>query len=308
MYCIVCNSRQKRYLFDGKDRMFGLSGIFREYQCLHCGLINIEPKPTNKQLKKYYPSTNYYSYNIARTQSFFGTLRSYLIAHLYNPTVLSYFLGIFLKVPALPSQATGKILDLGCGAGDTLMLLKEVGWDVYGMDIDANAIKVAHARGLKNVSLGAYEDMKKYRNNYFDVIRLYHVIEHLNDPADFFALAYTKLKPGGELILGTPNGASLIARLAKQYWYNLDAPRHLFIFSPKTLTTLARKAKFKKCIVEFSSAGGWIGSVQYVIGEWTGKPIDLINRAWLVMLVYPFEWLLDLLKLGDVFILRVQKT
>lgn len=269
--------------------MLGIAGEFNEYTCTSCGLVRLHPVP--RDLKKYYPSRNYYSYSANKNVSFFGRLRAFLIVH-----------ELFFMVPAMPKRGTrGKILDLGCGSGDTLGQLKSIGWDVYGLDLDSAAIRVARERGLKNVALGSHRDMKKYRDNFFDVIRLYHVIEHIDNSPEFFQLAYDKLKPGGELILGTPNSASLIARLAKQYWYNLDAPRHLYLFSPKNLTKLALKAKFKNPKINFSSAGGWVGSIQYFFH------MDLINRPWLIMLFYPFEWILDRLRLGDVFILRLLK-
>ena len=210
-------------------------------------------------------------------------------------------------MPAMPQGTKGKILDIGCGSGDTLAILKEIGWDAYGLDIDAQAIKAAHSRGLTNVKLGTYKDLKKYPDNFFDVIRLYHVIEHLDDSGMCLTLIYKKLKKGGKVIIGTPNAASLVARIFKGYWYNLDAPRHLYLFSPKTLTMLMRKNKCESRVIEFSSAGGWVGSMQYVLEEVLQKRIDLINRPWLILLFYPLEWLLDRLRLGDVFVLRAKK-
>jgi 2-polyprenyl-3-methyl-5-hydroxy-6-metoxy-1,4-benzoquinol methylase len=287
--------------------MLRLPGVFEEYQCLHCGLIRLAPRLTQKQLKRYYPSTNYYSYKANQKPGFFWRIRTYLISHLYRPTFLSRLLSIVIQVPAMPSMAPGKILDVGCGSGDTLSQLKAVGWDTYGMDIDKRAIEIAHKRGLANVTFGGYKDIKKYKNNSFDAIRLYHVIEHLDKPQDFFALAYQKLKPGGELILGTPNGDSVVAKIAKSYWYNLDCPRHLFIFSPHTLTKLAKAHGFKKPSIEFCSAGGWVGSIQHKVREWNGSAINLVDRGWLILLFYPLEWILDRCKMGDIFVLRLRK-
>ena len=105
-------------------------------------------------------------------------------------------------VPAIPQKPRikkGKILDVGCGSGDTLALLKKLGWDVYGLEIDKNAVKVARERGLVNVKLGGYEKIASFPNNYFDSIRLYHVIEHIPDPRACLKLIYKKLKPGGRL-------------------------------------------------------------------------------------------------------------
>jgi SAM-dependent methyltransferase len=205
----------------------------------------------------------------------------------------------------MPSQKVGRILDIGCGSGDTLVLLQSVGWDVYGVDIDPGAIRVARKRGLRNVDLGTYEDLKRYPDDFFDAIRLYHVIEHLDDPSKCLKLARQKLKAGGELIIGTPNAQSIAARIFKQYWYNLDCPRHLHLFSPKTLGTLLMRNSFTY-ETTYASAGGWVGSIQYVLEELTHHDIDLINRPWLVMLIYPFEWVLDRFGLGDIFVSRAK--
>lgn len=246
---------------------------------------------------KYYPSAKYYSYGATTATSFFGKLRAFFIAHEF-----------FQLVPAMPrGGGRGKILDVGCGSGDTLAQLQSIGWETYGLDVDAQAIKVAHKRGLKNVSLGSYENMKKYPDNFFDTIRIYHVIEHLDDPIDCLRRAYKKLKPGGEIILGTPNIGSIIAKLAGSYWYNLDCPRHLSLFTPKTLGELVRRCGFGKHTISYCSAGGWVGSIQYIVEERAGLDIDLINRLWLVMLFYPIEWILDRMGMGDVFVLRAQK-
>ncbi len=308
MKCIICTSTDWKYLFDSRDRMFDMGGKFSMFKCLSCGFARLSPKPTNKQLKKYYPSSNYYSYGENENLSFFGKLRRYLVLHYYHPDLVSRIISLFLHVPAMPSFiAHGKIMDIGCGSGETLLLLKESGWDVFGMDIDTNAIKVAKKRGLKNVHIGTYESLNEYKDNYFDAIRMYHVIEHIDDPINCMRLAYKKLKKGGEIIIGTPNISSFIASLMKQYWYNLDSPRHLYLFSPYTLTRIAQVSEFKDCRIRFSSAGGIIGSIQYLIREYTSSHIDLVNRPLLILMLYPFEKLLDFFKKGDVIILSAKK-
>lgn len=297
MRCIVCGNKKWIFLFAARDRMFGLPGRFSEYRCTNCGFVRLQPKLSKAEVTKYYPPTRYYSYGAAASPSFFGLLRAFFIAHEY-----------FFFVPAMPMRGQrGKILDVGCGSGDTLAQLQSIGWDVYGLDVDAQAIGVAHQRGLINISLGSYEVMQKYPDNFFDAIRLYHVIEHLDDPQRCVKLIYKKLKPGGEIIIGTPNAGSLIAKLAKQYWLNLDAPRHLFLFTPKTLRILFTVSGFLKQQVSFCSAGGWVGSIQYVIEEFLHKKVNLINRPWLVVLFYPWEWILDRMGMGDVFVLRAEK-
>lgn len=308
MKCIICNSSDWRYLFDTRDRMFQLSGKFSVYKCERCGFVRLAPKPTNSQLKKYYPTSDYYSYSGSDKLSFFGRLRKYLVLHYYRPDFLSRFIGLFLHVPAMPVFVNqGKILDIGCGSGETLALLQESGWNGYGMDIDTKAIDIAKKRGIKNVIVGPYEKLSVYKDNYFDAIRMYHVIEHIDDPINCMRLAYKKLKKGGEIIIGTPNISSFIACYMKQYWYNLDSPRHLYLFSPYTLSRLAQMNDFKDCKISFSSAGGIVGSIQYLIREYTSLRVDLINKPLLVLMLYPLEKILDFFKKGDVIVLSAKK-
>ncbi len=297
MKCIVCRGSFWTYLFPARDRMFGIPGAFKEYCCKQCGLVRLYPYPSSRELTKYYPSARYYSYSSSAKPTFFGRLRAFFIAREF-----------FWLVPAMPQRGVrGKILDIGCGSGETLSQLTSIGWDAYGMDVDNQAIKIAHTRGLKNVSLGSYIDMRKYPDNFFDAIRLYHVIEHLDNPQYCIRLAYKKLKKGGELIMGTPNAKSLLAKIAGRYWMNLDAPRHLYLFTPETISVLLKRSGFGKIRASFYSVAGWAGSLQYWMAEALGRNVDLINRTWLILLFYPFEWILDRIGLGDVFLVRAEK-
>jgi len=279
-----------------------VGGDFFFKKCILCGFVFLDPKPTFSQLKKHYPPSIYYSYTTRSKTGFFGRLRNYLVLHTNTPSLASKILSFFIKVPAIPTnRKTGRLMDIGCGIGYTLTLLKCIGWDVYGIDIDKKAIEIAKKQGLCHVSLGTFRAVKKYPDNYFDVIRLYHVIEHLDNPEECVKLCYQKLKKGGELIIGTPNIESCIAKIGKQYWYNLDSPRHLFLFSPSTLQKLLQKNNFQIRQTEFSSGGGILGTIQYIVNEKFGRSFDLVNTVWLVILVYPSEWILDRLGLGDVF-------
>lgn len=307
--CIVCKSKKFTFQHLSKDRMFNLPGEFSIKKCPSCSLVFLDPQPVGLQLKKYYPSKKYYAYNKDDAKGFFEILREYLVKNYYSPTFLSKIITLLIKnVPAMPSNPkNGKILDLGCGTGDTLVLLKKLGWDTYGIDIDKQAISVGIKRGLKNLKLGTYKDIATYPDSYFDAVRLYHVIEHLDNPALCLNLIRKKLKKNGELILGTPNMQSFTSILFKSRWYNLDSPRHLFLFSPRTLGKLVGKEGYLVKNIEFCSAGGLAGSLQYYIEDVFGKKINLINNLLVVLLLYPIEWFLDKLSLGDVFSLKATK-
>ncbi len=307
--CIVCKSSKVTPLYETRDRMFNFPGKFFLKKCNACSLTFLDPQPSEPKIKKYYPSKAYYAYNKSNKKGFFEILREYLIKNYYSPTFLSKIITLLVKnVPAMPSNPKrGKILDLGCGTGDTLVLLKKLGWDTYGIDMDKNAISTGKKRGLNNLKLGTYKSLDEYPDNFFDAIRLYHVIEHLDDPSLSLSLIRKKLRKGGELIMGTPNMESLVSKVFKSYWYNLDSPRHLFIFSPRTLKKLVEKNGFLIKKIEFCSAGGIAGSLQYFINDIFNKKIDLIHKFPVIILFYPLEWVLDKFHLGDVFTLKATK-
>jgi len=294
--CDICGGRKSKFLFSSKDRMCHIPGNFRVMRCLSCGVWYLRPKLAKKILSRYYPSQTYYAYTEGK-KGFFGILREFLIAH-------RFFL--FPSVPAMPggTKKPGRILDVGCGTGESLISLQKLGWEGYGLDRDKKALAVATKRGVRHIRYGSYKDISRYPNNFFDVVRLYHVIEHLDDPALCLRLIRKKLKQSGQLLLGTPNAASFASRIFGTYWYNLDSPRHLFVFSPRILRKLCEEAGFLVAEVAFCSAGGIIGSVQYLLEDKLNRRINLIHTVGWVLATYPLERIMDWFGRGDVFTIR----
>lgn len=145
------------------------------------------------------------------------------------------------------------------------------------------------------------------KDNYFDVIRLYFVIEHLNNPLYCLQLAYKKLKPDGVLIVGTGNTDSIAAKLFGPFWCHLDSPRHLFVFSINNLSRLVKSSGFKVRKPYCSSAGGIVCSIQYIVREYCGLRINLISNPFIIALFYPLERFLDWCRLGDTFVIEAVK-
>lgn len=306
--CLVCKGKKFSFLYYAYDRMLGFPGKFTVKKCESCSLVLLNPQPTQETLKAYYPSQDYYAYSTNKKKGIFERLREYLVQHYYSPNVLSSIIStVIQKVPAIPSQVkNGKVLDIGCGAGDTLLLLKKIGWKTYGLDMDTYALENAKKKGLKNLALGTYKDLKQYPDGYFDAIRLYHVIEHIDNPSLCLSLIRKKLKKSGELVIGTPNVGSIITPLFKSYWYNLDTPRHVVLFSPQTLARLVKEQGFSVEKIEYCAAGGIVGSIQYILDDYFHIKTDLIHRLYFVLLFYPYDWLLNKLSSGDVFVLRAR--
>lgn len=307
--CIVCQSTKFRPLYTSPDRMFKISGSFVYIQCKSCGLVFLDPQPDTKTLRKHYPSQHYFAYNKEGKEGLIGSLREYLVKRIYKPTFLSRVLMSLLHTTfATPSyRKGGKILDIGCATGDMLVLLKNLGWDVYGIDIDNKGIKIAKSRGLKNLRVGTYKDVRAYPDNYFDCIRLYHVIEHIDDPAFCLEILHKKLKPGGELFLSTPNFNTPIQKVFGTYSFALDAPRHLYLFTPQTLERVARRYNLIVTSVTYDSALAIAGSLQYLVNDIIKRKGRLFGKLPVILAFYPIEWLLDKLSMGNTFTMLLTK-
>ncbi len=138
------------------------------------------------------------------------------------------------NVMDLRGPARGRLLDVGCGRGDLLKTLRELGWDTLGVEADEQAVRYAQtALGLRVLEAVA-EDMDFPRDS-FDAITMNHSIEHFHDPRKVLSLCARFLRPGGVLSIRTPNFTSWGHALYRESWMHLDPPRHLQLFSADTL-------------------------------------------------------------------------
>ncbi|MFH0829338.1 MAG: class I SAM-dependent methyltransferase [Candidatus Kerfeldbacteria bacterium] len=249
MKCPVCGSDVAKFLFSQRDRRKTMPGTFDVFRCRDCHTEFIVP-PDN--LSEFYQSDYYVDLQSNRTLQF--RAKEWIIKERYRATrkiawkKIAEFFGQF--VSALPSK-TGRILDFGCACGDILHLLKNAGFDVYGMDISSIAVDTCHSHGLDNVRLGTEKDLSVYSDDFFDSIRGSHVIEHMPDPKIFAALAYRKLKKGGELVLQTPNINSMGKWFGSHTKYYYDIPRHVVLFTNGSMRLLLRQQGFKTVKISY---------------------------------------------------------
>ena len=290
--------------------MFNLPGNFTYKKCVSCSLVFLDPQPNKDLLRRHYPTQGYFAYDKKGKGGLLGTIREYIIKNTYSPTFLSRILAYLSNTNfAIPQyRKGGRILDLGCGTGDILILLKDLGLDVYGIDIDKKAIQIGRKRGLKHLRIGTYKAINAYPNNYFDVIRLYHVIEHVSDPMACLQILYKKLKSGGEVFLSTPNFDSPIRKIFGKYWSSLDAPRHLFIFTHQTLRKAVMQYKFKVHSMQYASALGLVGSLQYLTNDLFKRRGNFFSNLFMAAAFFPTEWFLDKIGMGDSFVMQLSKN
>jgi 2-polyprenyl-3-methyl-5-hydroxy-6-metoxy-1,4-benzoquinol methylase len=137
-------------------------------------------------------------------------------------------------------RGRGRLLDVGCGNGRFLGEMKSLGWDVAGVEFDPAAVQVARSRGLE-VHEGSVHDAR-FEEGGFDAVTLSHVIEHVADPVETLARCRRFLKPGGRLVMATPNPRSFCRRVFGRRWRGWEVPRHLFVYSAGALRRIAKRA------------------------------------------------------------------
>jgi 2-polyprenyl-3-methyl-5-hydroxy-6-metoxy-1,4-benzoquinol methylase len=265
--CALCGAPGELIHAAQRDRLFGTRGSWTLKGCSNgrCGLMWLDPMPLAEDIGKAYAS--YYTHATPDASSNPGLLkRSYLrmkqgyLAHRYhyavgNGSLLERLLGRLLylfpirrgevdaEVRFLPAVPQGRLLDVGCGSADWLVRMRDVGWQVQGIDFDPRAVDVAAQKGLA-VKCGALEQ-QGYADGSFDAITLNHVIEHVPDPVATMRQCHRLLKPGGRVVISTPNNASLGHRHFGVDWRGLEPPRHLHLFSLPSMKQALQRAGFR---------------------------------------------------------------
>lgn len=211
---------------------YSVSGeSFALVKCANCELVFTNPRPSKKELSKYYSSDQYISH----------TNKSNTLVNLIYKIIRHFTLWRKVKLIKKYSR-TGTILDYGCGTGHFLQSCKSAGFATTGVEPDMNARNQAKQRTGTSV-IENVEDIPKTEK--FDVITAWHVIEHVSDLRETLKHLRKHLTKDGCMIIAVPNVLSLDAAHYKEYWAAYDVPRHLYHFSPQAFKKLIKRAKLK---------------------------------------------------------------
>ncbi|MFQ5864085.1 MAG: class I SAM-dependent methyltransferase [bacterium] len=240
IHCPLCGSDEFRLSIKAPDRFSIKEGeIYKIVSCATCNFIYLNPRPTAECISEFYSDRDYQPF--VSTQSALSWWdRTYLWARKYAVRWKRH------KIEHLKS--TGRLLDIGCGTGEFLHEMKRHGWEVEGIEKDKAAAEYAKREyGLK---VSTYNlDETKIKENYYDIITMWHVLEHLFQPLETLKLVQQVLKDEGWLLIAVPNISSFDARFYLNNWAPLDAPRHLQHFVPKSLKGLIETAELE--VVDF---------------------------------------------------------
>ena len=206
--CCICESEETELVGAGRDFEYNSSDdIFSALRCHSCGLIYLNPRPDISGFEKIYPS-NYHAFNFSEKE--FGIV--YKIRSWLEAKRLLHSCG------DLPDNA--HILDVGCGDGFHLNLLRQYGkksWLLEGIDMDKRAVEMAKKSGLI-VHRGSIESIDLQQNSY-DFAFMIQTIEHLEKPVEVLQGIRKFLKPGGKLLIVTDNTGSFDFKFSKRKYF-----------------------------------------------------------------------------------------
>ena len=308
--CDVCGCASAHILYKKEDG----TQIAR---CASCGLLYVFPQRLgDAELSSYYQGTRLVSarkdVKIKHLHSPLALLAlrewyGYKTAHAAHSSLklLAWAAGPVLVRNIPPFTGEGKILDIGCGNGAYLAILKSLGWKTYGIEVNTQDCEVARSLGIEVYCRGLEELHLPARS--FDVVRMVHVLEHLSSPLAIFKEIKRIIKPGGTLYVEVPNEKSFAGACFKENY--LAAGSHLYGFSLSTLTLLCEKAGFSVGKVRYkSSKGVTLTSLQYA----AGKRLAFLfrNKMYkgliLGLVVPPLRFLLNAARAGDAVALEIR--
>ena len=232
-HCPVCSSTQINPLVTIKDH--SVSGeSFVLWQCSQCSLRFTQDVPDADSIAPYYKSEAY----ISHTNTSKG-----LINKAYQ-TVRGYTLKQKAKlIQKHTGRQQGKLLDVGAGTGAFLLQMKKEGWEITGVEPDADARKVAlKEHGMPLLETGCMQTLPPA---HFDAITLWHVLEHVHNLHAEVERLKSLLKQKGKLFIAVPNYQALDADIYKLYWAAYDVPRHLYHFAPASIEALMQQHGLK---------------------------------------------------------------
>lgn len=227
--CPICGSDDLKNHIVCKDNLKS-SESFALVKCGRCSFLFTNPRPTKETIGFYYDSDKYYSHH--NSFSIIGSVYSFIKK-----------INLSNKVKLINQIANKKerLLDYGCGQGDFMKSIKDNGWEINGIEIDEDARK----NSIEKVGAVIKTSVDELKNNTYNIITLWHVLEHIHDLDNTFKKIKSLLDKDGKIIIAVPNYQSFDGEYYKENWAAYDVPRHLYHFDRDTLKAFAIKHKLK---------------------------------------------------------------
>ena len=257
--CPVCDNSDKHQSFFPKEMMFGKRDVFEYLKCSNCGLLWIKDIPDN--LSEYYPPDYFsfkkkHNYQLTRLRKLFDNKR---VFSELNNGLFHKFSNLFIKrldyldwIKYANLNQDSRIVDVGCGSGKLLQKMR-LGGFLQTEGLDPYIEKDIHYPDGLIIHKKTINELMESVPYKFDLVMLHHSYEHMPDTLQIMQQLSRMLSSHGVLLIRIPLCDSLAWDMYHEYWANLDAPRHLFLHTKKSLKIAAQKAGLKIEKIEYDS-------------------------------------------------------
>lgn len=228
--CNLCGHAVYTAVYRVKDTNYGQPGVFTLVRCNQCGLVFTNPRPTAQEIGAFYPAQQYHPFRALQNEGRTKPARRQ-----------QQRAGQIAQI--VKDSKVQRVLDVGCGSGIFLLAMRERGWEVCGVEPSPEAAEFARTTLKLPVKTGDIFQIGPGLT--FDVITFWDVLEHTHSPRDVLLHAHRLLGPKGLLAINVPNWASWERKLFKESWIAIDAPRHLYHFTPDTLNSMLQVCGFE---------------------------------------------------------------
>ncbi len=300
--CGICSAAVEDTGYLVSDRMHHTAGLFRMVTCPACGHRQLGRRLSRDQLRRAYPSHYLVRGLDPDTSSWRGRFMRARIGEMESARV-----ELARRYVRLGPDT--RALDVGCGNGTFVRKLESAtGCVCVGIEPDRASVERGRADGL-DMRCGTLDDVD-VGGQPFDLVTMWHCLEHVHDPLPQLARAAGLLRSGGRMIIAVPDAGGLTARLFGGSWFGLDAPRHVHQFTPAELTLLCERAGLNVTSVEHvTELSTFAGSVHNALGlRWCDDvQANLVKWVALQALCMPADILLRLLGRGDWMVLAAER-
>ncbi|MBN2212544.1 MAG: class I SAM-dependent methyltransferase [Sedimentisphaerales bacterium] len=292
--CDLCGETDADEVFIGRDLLHGVPGQWPVVRCKKCGLVRVNPRPSLEELGRVYPY-NYSPYRPKKRTKIKTKHRLFrwawrhhwdypadvtptLLGKIFSWPVFIWSRMLWRNFDVFPWHGEGRLLDVGCGGGAYLLRMRQFGWRVQGMDFSERAVNVCREQDL-DVRQGVNVE-KLYEPKSFDVVTLWHVLEHVPSPTQTLMQIRHVLTDEGLLVLAVPNFDSWCARRYKALWFGMELPRHIWHFTSATLEAVLEKNGFFVERRVYPKYGQTIqNTMNYIAREKNDRQAELLGRS-----------------------------
>ena len=243
--CPWCGSDKAQINLWLKDEFLSKED-FHICECLNCGLLYTMPRPSKDKIGNYYKSEEYYSHQENKKgfiPKIYECVKKVNLRHKYKL--------------ATEGLETGNMMDIGCGVGDFIHTAEVKGWQGLGVEPSDDAKAIAKKRVKANIIRS--EELEKLPDGTFDLITMWHVLEHVDELKWQVSQLQRLVKSNGRIVIAVPNYKSYDGQYYKEHWAAYDVPRHLNHFNKQTITKI-----FKASGLELKKTDKLIWDAYYI--------------------------------------------